>query len=161
MKTLLVLSLLFATNISARTLEIGPGKQYATLQAAAADAQPGDTLQFATGVHQGGGHIVDLHGTESQPIVIRGDNGKTAIIQGGSNGFQMSDARYVRLEGLVFEQQTGNGLNIDDGGTPETPSHNILIDNCEWRSMNATGNNDELKMSGIDDFRVTKLLDHL
>lgn len=139
----------------ARTLEIGPGKAYATLEQASQSALPGDTLQFANGVHAGGGYILGLQGTSTEWITIRGEQAGSAIIRGGSNGFQLSDPRYLRIEDLVFEAQTGNGLNIDDGGTIETPAHHLEIRNCEWRAMNATGNNDQLKMSGIDDFSVT------
>lgn len=138
----------------ARTLEIGPGKPFANINAAALEARPGDTIAFASGIHSGGAHVTDLQGTADKWIVIRGDSAMTAIIRGGSNAIQFTDAAYVRIEGLVFEEQTGNGVNMDDGGTYETPSHNVIIDGCEWRSMDATGNNDMLKMSGIDDFLV-------
>ena len=143
------------SNIDARTLEIGPQREFADLNAAAAAAQPGDTIVFVTGVHAGGAHVSDLKGTADKWIVLRGDGDKGSIIRGGSNAFQLTDAAYLRIEGLVFEAQTGNGVNLDDGGTYDTPSHHIVIDTCEWRSINATGNNDMLKMSGIDDFVIS------
>ncbi|MBK9248183.1 MAG: hypothetical protein IPM69_08755 [Ignavibacteria bacterium] len=137
-----------------RTLEVGTGKTYTRLQAAAQQAQPGDTILIYGGVYSGGDAIVNLQGNANNWITIRTENNESVIFRGGSQAFQMTDTRYVRINGLIFEQQTGNGVNLDDGGTFDSPSHNIIIENCEWRSMAATGNNDELKMSGIDTFTI-------
>ncbi|MBX7156404.1 MAG: hypothetical protein K1X91_15720 [Bacteriodetes bacterium] len=146
--------LLYATVLQARTLEVGSGKQYQRLQQATASAQAGDTILINSGVYSGGDFISNLNGNENAWIVIRATERGGAIFRGGSQAFQMSEASYIRIENLVFEQQTANGVNIDDGGTYETPTHHLHIENCEWRSMNATGNNDELKLSGIDDFVI-------
>jgi hypothetical protein len=154
LKLIVCLIAFAATAAHGRTLEIGPGKEFATLEAACANSQPGDTLLFVAGVHEGGGHITTLKGTEEKPIVIRGEANRTSIIRGGTSAFQLSNPVYVTIEGLVFEDQTGNGVNIDDGGTYWSPARYITFDNCEWRGMNATGNNDELKLSGVSRFTV-------
>ena len=39
--------------------------------------------------------------------------------RGGGNGVHLTDPEHVELRGLVFTGQTGNGLNVDDGGTPD------------------------------------------
>lgn len=154
---LLVLVLLCFSKsaLEARTLSIGPGQAFSSLSAAALDVQPGDTIAYVSGVHAGGSHVLDLKGSPVAPIIIRGDGNMGAIIRGGSFAFQLSDPAFVIIEGLVFEGQSGNGVNIDDGGTYATPAHHIQIRNCEWRSIDATGNNDMLKMSGIDSFVVS------
>lgn len=157
MKTSLTICLalaLAALPSAGRTLEVGAGKQYARLQQAAVAAVAGDTILLREGVYSGGDAISNLQGTETAWIVIRAADGEKPIFRGGSYAFQMSDAAYVRIEGLTFEQQTGNGVNIDDAGTFDTPAHHIVIQHCEWRSMDAAGNNDELKMSGVDNFEV-------
>ncbi|MFN8361187.1 MAG: right-handed parallel beta-helix repeat-containing protein [Candidatus Kapaibacterium sp.] len=152
---LLVFSFLsLSSNSHARSLEVGSGKTYPRLQAAAQQAQPGDTILIFGGIYSGNDAIVNLQGTANQWITILAAEKGAVIYRGGSQAFQMTDTRYVRMSGLIFEQQTGNGINLDDGGTFDTPSHNIIIENCEWRSMGATGNNDELKMSGIDTFTI-------
>jgi hypothetical protein len=46
-------------------------------------------------------------------------------------------------------------MNIDDGGVLDVPSHNISILDCQFRVMNATGNNDLLKLSGLDSFLIS------
>lgn len=132
-------------------LPIGPG-EYSGLQAAAADARPGDTILFRSGTHAGGAHISGLQGRPEAWITITGEEG--ALIYGGTNGFQLSDPAYLRITHLAFDGQTGNGVNIDDGGDYESPARHLLIAFCEWRGIDATGNNDMLKMSGVDSFIV-------
>lgn len=156
MKAILcLLALLLCVSTSdARTREVGNGREYPSLQTAAADAQPGDTILIREGIYGSAGHIVNLQGTEQAYIVIRAAQSETVIFRGGSNGIQFSDPAYLRIEGLIFEGQTGNGVNIDDGGTYETPAHEIRIKNCEWRALDANGNNDQLKLSGVRQFSV-------
>ncbi len=140
-------------HAQARILTIGPGG-YAGLSAAAADAQPGDTLMFTAGTHAGGAHVSNLQGTAQQWITIMGDPAGTTLIEGGTNAFQLSEPAYLRITGLEFDGQSGNGVNIDDGGSFDTPAHDIVIESCHWRGIGATGNNDQLKMSGVDNFVV-------
>ncbi len=137
----------------ARILPIGPGG-YADLTAAAADVQPGDTLYFLQGTHAGGAFVENLQGSASAPITIMGDPAGGSIIEGGTNAFQFSDPAHLRIMHLIFDRQTGNGVNIDDGGSFETPANNILIAYCTWRGIDATGNNDQLKMSGVEYFEI-------
>ena len=148
-----LLVLFLACAAQARILPIGPGG-YADLAAAAADAQPGDTLFYLAGRHAGGAHVEQLQGSASAPITIMGDATGESIIEGGTNAFQLSDPAHLRIMHLVFDGQTGNGVNIDDGGSFETPANNILIAHCTWRGINATGNNDQLKLSGVDYFEI-------
>ncbi|MDT8323705.1 MAG: right-handed parallel beta-helix repeat-containing protein [Bacteroidota bacterium] len=150
---LVLLALLSTPVLQARILPVGPG-EYATLEAAAAEAQPGDTIMFRAGTHAGGAWVSELRGTAQQWITIMGDPTGETLISGGSNAFQISDPAYLRISGLLFDGQTGNGVNIDDGGSYDTPAMHIVIERCTWRGINATGNNDMLKMSGVDNFIV-------
>ena len=56
---------------------------------------------------------------------------------------------YIKVKGYP-----ANGINIDDGGTFETPSHHIFLDNITILNTGPTGNRDALKMSGVDQFVV-------
>lgn len=156
MKLLTIFGLFAACCLSARTLEVGAGRQFARLQAAAAVAAPGDTILIRGGIYGGGDFIANLQGTPAAWITIRAATGEEAVFRGGAQAFHLTDPRYLRIEGLKFEQHTGNGINLDDGGTFDSPAHHIVIERCEWRGMSAiaTGNHDELKMSGIDSFTV-------
>lgn len=118
--------------------------------AALAAAQPGDFISLAPGVYDGGHFRAGLTG-----VTIRSqDSSNAAIIRGGLNGIQLSDAINVTLEHLVFEQQTGNGINIDDGGSFSSPSTDITLRHLTVRDMNATGNNDGIKLSGVTGFTI-------
>jgi hypothetical protein len=151
--TVLLAGLTIAT-LFAKTLSVGAGQTYPNLTAAARQAQPGDTILFRTGVYTGGQYPDNLQGTAAQWIHILAAPGANVIIRGSTEAWHFSDGAYLHISGIIFEQQTGNGVNIDDSGSYATPSHHILIENCIFRNMNATGNNDLLKLSGVDSFEV-------
>lgn len=155
MKIILLLGFILCHQfLSARILHVGSGQPYANLQQAASNAQSGDTIFVHSGVYQGGQYITNLRGTPSAWITILAESNTSVIFRGGTEAWHLTDAAYLRIEGFVFESQTGNGVNIDDGGSYDTPAHHITIERCEWRAMNATGNNDQLKLSGLDSFTV-------
>lgn len=152
---LLFIIALFNQSLHARILHVGAGQSYPNLQQAASVAQAGDTIFVHAGVYQGGQYISNLQGTSSAWITIQSEQPTSVIFRGGSEAWHLTDAAYLRIEGFIFEAQTGNGVNIDDRGSYATPSHHIIIENCEWRAMSATGNNDQLKLSGVDSFLVS------
>lgn len=126
----------------------------AELSAALASAAPGDEISVLPGIYSGGLFRAGLTG-----VTIRGPApvSNPAIIRGGINGIQLSDATDVTIERLTFEQQTGNGLNIDDGGSFATPSTGITLRDITVRDMNAGGNNDGIKLSGVTGFLVDRV----
>ncbi|NOY07053.1 MAG: hypothetical protein GXO82_10585, partial [Chlorobi bacterium] len=155
---LVILALVFflfpSGDAVARILEVGTNRPYATIRAAAADALPGDTILIRGGVYAGNEMIVNLQGTESQWITIMAAPGEDVLVRGGSTAWHFVDPAYLRIRGVSFQGQTGNGVNIDDGGDYSTPAHHVVIEDCHWLGMNASGNNDELKLSGLDNFVV-------
>ncbi len=156
MRTLLtIISLLFLlSSLQGSTLHVGSGQPYATLSQAAAVAVPGDTILIHAGVYSGGIFISQLQGTARAWITILAVPGEEVIFQGGTNAWQFSDAAYLLIRGITVQQQIGNGMNFDDGGSYETPAHHIIWEHCTFRDMNASGNNDLLKMSGVDHFEI-------
>jgi hypothetical protein len=145
---------LTVVDLRAQTLHVGAGQPYATLPAAAADAEPGDTILIHGGTYPGGIYIENLQGTPAAWIHIRAVEGDTVIYRGGTNAWQFTDAAYLHIYGIIFREQTGNGVNFDDGGTYDTPAHHVIFETCEFRDINAAGNNDLLKLSGVDSFEV-------
>lgn len=135
-------------------LEVGSGKTYPSIQAAATAAQPGDTISVAPGTYNGGMAISNLKGTPDKWITIRGEGSVPITIQGGNNAIQFSDPAWLVIENIRVRQQTGNGLNIDDGGTYDSPASHLIIRNCVFEDMAVSGNNDLLKMSGVDSFVI-------
>lgn len=144
----------FLQSTAQTILEVGPGKPYPTLPLAAQAALPGDTILLSAGVHPGGMYIPSLQGTANAWITIRGNGLSPVTIQGGTNAIQFTDPAYLVLENIRIREQTGNGLNIDDGGSYDTPAHHVIIRNCVFEDMAVDGNNDLLKLSGLDSFLI-------
>jgi hypothetical protein len=153
LSALLLFSLPFFCSY-ATIRHVGPSQAYATLSQAAAAVNPGDTILFHAGIYSGGQYCADLHGTAGSPITLMALPGDTVVHVGGTNGWHLSEVSYLNIYNLVFEQQTGNGFNLDDAGTISTPAHHIVFENCVFRNMNASGNNDLLKLSGLDTFEI-------
>ncbi len=102
------------------------------------------------GVYSGGHYRTNL-----QQVTIRSaEPANQAIIDGGSNGIQLSDASNVTIADVVFRNQVDNGLNIDDGGTFDTPAQNITLRNITVRDIVTAGNHDGIKLSGVNDFLI-------
>jgi hypothetical protein len=125
------------------------------LAAALAKAEPGDTILLAPGKYAGGLSRNRLQGTAEKPIVVAAaDAARPPVIEGGSAGLHLSNPAFVELRGLVIEGARGNGLNIDDGGSADTPAHHVTLRNLVIRDVGPDGNRDGAKLSGVDDFRV-------
>lgn len=118
------------------------------------DAKPGTTILLAPGVYQGGVSAANLRGEPDRPIVVRAaDPADPPVIRGGS-GLHLTDPAHVELRDMIFEGSTGNGINIDDGGTFETPANGVVLDGLTVRDAGPEGNLDGIKLSGVNDFRV-------
>jgi hypothetical protein len=129
----------------------------AALAAAAGRAQPGDRIVVEPGRYPGGLDLRNLHGQPGKPIVIAGaDPERRPVIEGGQSGLQLSEVSHLELRDLEVSGAAVNGINLDDGGSFETPSHHITLAGLSIHDVNPRGNHDGLKMSGIDDFRVER-----
>ncbi len=141
-------------TLQAVVLEVGPGKPYSNPTQAANVAQPGDTILLFPNEYHGTFFIIDLNGTPNNWITIMGTSSEDVIFVGETEGLHFSNISYIRIENMSFTGQTGNAMNIDDGGTFETPSHHVIIKDCVFYEMGSQGNNDFLKLSGLDDFEI-------
>lgn len=138
----------------ANTLHIGVNYDYDNLADAARSASPGDTLLFHQGIYTNSQYVANLQGHSTAWITIKAAEGESVICRGGTQAWHLVNPAYVRISGIVFEQQTANGVNVDDGGDYSTPAHHIEFIDCIFRDMNASGNNDLLKLSGVDSFKI-------
>lgn len=150
----LLLLFIFPFLAQANTLHVGASHAYADFEAAAMVASPGDTILIHGSTYPGGQFVTNLQGTPAAWIHVLAAPGDTIIFQGGTEAWHLTEAAYVHISGFTFENQNANTVNIDDGGTFATPSHNLLIENCVFRDIAGTGNNDLLKMAGVDSFEV-------
>ncbi|MFM9994612.1 MAG: hypothetical protein ACKVU4_02300 [Phycisphaerales bacterium] len=146
-----------ATNGSNATGNGTQGAPYATIAFAAGRAGPGTAIRVHPGTYAGGGAIATLHGTAAAPIWIGGVPGQPRpVLHGGANGLQLVGPRYVVLHDLEVRNATGNGINCDDGGQVANPeaARFLVCRGLFIHDIGGTGNQDGLKLSGINDFHV-------
>ncbi len=146
--------LIVAATVQGRTLHVGTAQEYSDPASACSEAIPGDTVFIHNGVYVGTFMVRNLHGTEDEPIVIIGESQAGVVFRGGTEALHFSDCSYLHIERFTVTGQTGNGVNIDDGGSIESPAHHIIVRNVVFEQMGASGNNDFLKLSGLDHFRI-------
>jgi len=115
-----------------------------------------DTILLSPGEYKGGIYIQDISGKSHARITIRGTDPENppTFSGGGSQAIHMADCCYITLAHIRVRGYSANGINIDDGGTFETPSHHIILDNVTILNTGPTGNHDALKMSGVNEFVV-------
>lgn len=121
---------------------------------AVSGAKPGQTILVAPGEYRGGLHFSNVRGTSEQRITIAAQNPKKPPVFIG-NGMQFSDPEYLTIRGIVIRGAPANGINIDDGGSIETPARGIILRDLQIYDVGPKGNRDGIKLSGVDDFLVT------
>ncbi len=152
--TFFSLFLFLTTSSFAKTIDVGQGQQFETLEQAVATAQPGDKIIIHKGIYTQREDISNLDGEKENPIIIYAEEEGKVIFRGQSEAWHLSSCSNLFIYGIVFENQTSNGVNIDDSGNYDNSTFNITIKNCIFRDMNANGNSDLLKLSGLNDFTV-------
>lgn len=143
----------YPARLCAQLLHTGPGQRFAQLTDAALAAVPGDTILLHPGEYPGAQDLGGLNGAPGRWVYILPQSPGTVTFRGGTHAWHGSGNAYLHIEGITFTGQTGNGLNLDDGNN--SPAHHIVLRECSFREMAATGNNDLLKLSGVDDFTIT------
>ncbi len=127
----------------------------ASLRRALAAAKAGTRILLAPGDYGGGFMFSDLHGAAGKPIVVEAENpADPPRFSGGANCLHLAEVSYLELRNLALTGATDNGINIDDGGTFETPSHHVLLSGLRVSRVGPSGNRDGIKLSGLDDFRL-------
>lgn len=125
------------------------------LRAAVGAALPGARILLAPGTYSGGFYFANLKGAPGMPIVLAAaDPQDPPRILGGANGMHFTDPEWVELQDLVFSGATGNGLNIDDGGSFGTPARQVVLRRLRVSDVGPQGNRDGIKLSGVVNFRV-------
>jgi hypothetical protein len=127
---------------------------FGDLEVAVRAATPGTDIRVHAGTHPGGHYVENVHGTATAPNWIRGEEGAVIDAAGAGEVLHVTEASYLVIEGLELRGSSANGLNIDDGGTPETPTHHVVMRDLWVHDVGTGGNNDCIKLSGIDDSMV-------
>lgn len=125
------------------------------LRQAVASAKPGTTISLAPGTYHGDLSFPGLQGTKERPIVLRAlDPKRPPVIEGDAVCIHLSDPAYVELEDLELAGARGNGLNVDDGGSPDSPAHHLVFRRLKLHDVGPSGNCDGMKLSGVDSFLI-------
>lgn len=146
-----------ATWGSNTTGDGSPGNPFATIGRAAQDAVPGTAIRVHPGTYAGGTYISDLTGAAGAPIWIGGvPGGARPILEGGGEGLHLVRARYVMVHDLEVRDTDFNGINADDGGDVGNPlaSHHLSFVRLFIHDIGGTGNQDCLKLSGVNQYTV-------
>ncbi len=146
--------LLHASPAAAAELKVASDEE---LRAAVARLRAGDTLLVAPGEYRGGLSLRGLEGTAKAPTVIAGsDPNNPPVFVGGGTAWQFSDCIHLTVRSIAVRGCTGNGINVDDAGTFDTPLHHVTIEDVTITDTGPRGNHDALKMSGIAQFVVRR-----
>jgi hypothetical protein len=129
---------------------------FRTIAAALAAARPGTKVLVARGVYGPVGSMKNLQGEAAAPIAIVGLGG--VVIDGGGkeSALHVADPRYLVIENIAIRNAFPHGMNIDDGGSYSSPAHHIVLRGLSFSRIGNGGNNDCLKLSGVDDFLIER-----
>ncbi len=133
------------------------GSAFATIGRAVSEAGPGTAIRIHAGTYGGGTYIANISGEPAAPIWIGGAPGEAKpLIQGGGEGLHLTKVSYVVIHDLEVADATSNGINCDDGGeyADEEAAHHVVFRNLDIHDIGGTGNQDCLKLSGLNDYWV-------
>jgi len=128
------------------------GAPFQTIGAAVAQATPGTRIRISAGTYGAIGSFSNVQGLATAPIALIAEG--TVIVDTGRTGLalQLTDPRYVVLQGITIQNTAPHGINIDDGGSYATPGEYVVLRGMTFRNIGTGGNNDCLKLSGINRF---------
>jgi polygalacturonase len=121
-----------------------------SLRPALRDLKPSTTLRIAPGDYPGGHHVSGIEKVTIEAL----DAKNPPHFQGGGNAFHFSRCNDLTLRNLRVSGQTGNGLNLDDGGDLANPVTGITIEHVEISDIGPKGNHDGIKCSGLDKLTI-------
>jgi hypothetical protein len=136
--------------------ETGAGTEaspFASIDRALGSAAPGTRVLVHAGTY-GPFSAEGLAGEAGRPIGIIADGAVVLEARGAQAIIAMTDPEYVVIDGFTLSGATVHGMNIDDGGSYETPAHHLVLRNLTIAAAGSGDNNDCIKLSGVDDFWV-------
>jgi hypothetical protein len=137
------------------------GRPFRTLTAAARGIEPGTAIVLHAGTYAGGTTLVDLHGTDANPIWITGAPGEAPpSIRGGGQGLHLVKPRFIVLRRLEIAETGDNGINVDDGDdyANAAAARFVVFDDLDIHDTgrHPSGIANCLKISGLNDFTVRR-----
>lgn len=146
----LLTSLLVLTSSSLATAADKIVNNAEELRSALRAATSGTTLKIAPGDYPGGHHVSDVQDLTVEAL----DAKQPPHFKGGTNGWQFSRCKNLMVRNIRVSGQSGNGLNLDDGGKLDQPVTGITLDNVDISDIGPKGNHDGIKCSGLDKMTI-------
>lgn len=131
-----------------------PSAPYNTIGAALAQATPGTRIRIAAGTYGAIGTFTNLQASATQPIALVGEGAVIVDTNRTAQALHLVDPRYVVIQGITVQNTAPHGINIDDGGSYNTPAEYVVLRNVTFSNIGTGGNNDCLKMSGVNNFYI-------
>ncbi len=127
----------------------------AGLRAALSSLRPGSVVKIAPGNYQPGISIRDVRGTAENPVIIEAlDPARPPLFEGGGQAWHLTDVSHFILRGISCRGQRHNGVNVDDGGSFDTPSSHVTLEKLRIEDIGPRGNFDAIKCSGVKHLRI-------
>ena len=130
---------------------------YATVGRATQEATPGTAVRIHAGTYTSRAWVQDVAGTAAAPIWIGGAPGEAQpVFTADDEGMHLTRVRYVVLHDIEVHTTLYNGINTDDGGDYGNPEATrfVVFRNLNIHDVGGSGNEDCLKLSGVDDYWV-------
>ena len=146
---LLPVCIVCSTDYSAlaQTLQVADAS---SLKAAVGTLRDGNTLQIAAGDYPGGFTVKNIKDLTIEAT----DTNHPPNFIGGNFAWHFSSCPGLKLQYLRVTGQTGNGINIDDGGHADHPVAGVTLKHLEIGDIGPRGNTDGIKCSGLDDLSI-------
>ena len=111
----------------------------------------GATLRIAPGEYTGGRSVSGI----ANLTVEAADPAHPPRFVGSTTAWHFSKCPGLTLRNLSVSGQTGNGINIDDGGESGQPTARVTVERVSVSDVGPRGNCDGIKCSGIDDLTIS------
>lgn len=138
-------------NIST-TWDWTKSKPFKTFKEAYTKAIPWDEIIIASWTYEWSNYITNFQWTSANPIKVTGI--WQVIIEGWNTWIQFVKPSYLVVRNITISGSRDNWMNIDDWWNYSAPAHHILIDNVTIKNIGNGGNQDNLKLSWIDNFYI-------
>lgn len=120
------------------------------LRAALRDLKPGTVLKIAPGDYPGDHQVSGVDKLTIEALEAK----DPPHFKGGGNAWHFSRCIDLTLRNIRLSGQTGNGLNLDDGGDLTKPITGITIEHVDVSDIGPKGNHDGIKCSGLDKLTI-------
>ena len=112
--------------------------------------KPGLILKIGPGNYPGGHYVTGVADLTVEAL----DPRQPPHFKGATEAWHFSRCPNLTVRNLRISGQTGNGINLDDGGDLNRPVTGVTLDNLEISDIGPTGNHDGIKGSGLDNFTI-------